>query len=219
MADEASSLTLDAVITLLRARCDIDDRGRDILAAAYTMRDESGRDRKNSIRSLLTSREVSRREKINGKWKDRKIETVARELERTISVAASHWLQKSAGDEPEQRGVGEHPLSSPTSGVAEPAGDEPGQRGVEEHALSSPTSGVAEPARSTSCSVATSEERSGAGHGKPTIEAMPESQENVVSLRRLGFDLFRLPRDLGRCGEVIRLCWRPYLKAPRSSPL
>ena len=101
-------MTLDAVITKLSAHSDIDERGQDILAAAITLRDSSGRDRKDALRLMTSTWQVNRREKIDGKWKDRPIATVVSELETAVCRAAPQWQPKPAGARAEQHGAPEH---------------------------------------------------------------------------------------------------------------
>ena len=70
MADELPTLTLDAAITKLTAERVLDERGQEILEAAITLRDASGRDRATALRLMTYSWGVNRRVKIEGKWKD-----------------------------------------------------------------------------------------------------------------------------------------------------
>ena len=63
-------IALDAAITQLRARSDLDARGEEILAAATTLRDSKGRDRKDALRLMCGAWGVDRRQQIDGKWKD-----------------------------------------------------------------------------------------------------------------------------------------------------
>ena len=64
MADEEMMITLDAAIAKLSAHSDIDKRGQDVLAAAITLRDSSGRDRKTALRLMTSTWDVHRRVKI-----------------------------------------------------------------------------------------------------------------------------------------------------------
>ena len=89
MADELPTLTLDAAITKLTAERVLDERGQEILEAAITLRDASGRDRATALRLMTSSWGVNRRVKIEGKWKDRPLATVASELETAVCKAAA----------------------------------------------------------------------------------------------------------------------------------
>ena len=73
--------TLDAAIAKLSAHSDMDKRGQDVLAAAITLRDSSGRDRVNALRQMTSTWDVQRQVKIEGKWRDRPLPTIASELE------------------------------------------------------------------------------------------------------------------------------------------
>ena len=111
-------MTLDAVITKLSAHSDIDERGQDILAAAMTLRDSSGRDRKDALPLMTSTWQVNRRENIDGKWKDRPVATVASELQTAVCLAATQWEPKPAGEEAEQRDAPKHGEGSEQRGVA-----------------------------------------------------------------------------------------------------
>ena len=54
MAHEPLTMTLDAAITKLSAHSDLDGRGKDILAAATTLRDVRGHARVNALRLMCT---------------------------------------------------------------------------------------------------------------------------------------------------------------------
>ena len=71
MADDAQTMTLQDAITKLAAHSDLDDLGKNILAAATTLRDSTGRDRANALRSMCSAWGVHRQEKADGTWKDR----------------------------------------------------------------------------------------------------------------------------------------------------
>ena len=198
MADELPTQTLDAAITKLTAERALDERGQEVLAAAITLRDASGRDRATALRRLTSSWGVNRRVKIEGKWKDRPLATVASEIETAVCLAAAKWQRRSAGEGAEQHDAPEH-------------GDRAEQRGVAEHA----------PA--TSSTMVLTDDRSGAGRtdqaahgrddpspselgpakkartslGEPQILELPETQEDVVSLRRLGPDHYEATKRSG----------------------
>ena len=60
-AGDAETMTLDDAITKLSAHSDLDDLGMRILAAATTLRDSTGRDRVNALRSMCRAWGVDRR--------------------------------------------------------------------------------------------------------------------------------------------------------------
>ena len=121
MADEEPIITLDAAIAKLSAHGDIDKRGQEVLAAAITLRESSGRDRKQALRLMAHSWGVNRQTKTEGKWKERPLATVASELETAVCLAAAQWQPQPAGEGAEQHDAPEH-------------GDRAEQRGVAEHA-------------------------------------------------------------------------------------
>ena len=103
-------MTLDAAITKLSAHSDLDGRGKDILAAATTLRDSTGRDRKNALRSMCRAWCVDRQEKIAGKWKNRGLPVLETLLKESVCLAAARW-QPNLHGQTEQRGVPEHAAS------------------------------------------------------------------------------------------------------------
>ena len=121
MADEKTMITLDAAIAMLNTHSDIDKRGQDVLAAAITLRDSSGRDRATALRLMTSTWGVDRRVKIEGKWKERPLTTVASELETAICLAAATWQPPPAGEGAEQHDGPEHDDGSDQRGVAEHA--------------------------------------------------------------------------------------------------
>jgi hypothetical protein len=122
----ADSMTLDAVIATLSAQANLDGRGSEILAAAITLRDSTGRDRKQSLRAMCGVWCVQRQERISGKWKDRGVATLHGLLTCSVCMAAARW-HPEAPKQTEQPGVSGH-----ASSVSNRAGPE--HRGVTEHA-------------------------------------------------------------------------------------
>ena len=119
MANEPLAMTLKTAIAKLSAHSDLDGRGKDILAAATTLRDSRGHARLNALRLMSKPWGVDRREKIYGKWKERSLATVASELGTAVCLAAARWRPKPDG-QTEQRGVPEHASSSSGSMAANP---------------------------------------------------------------------------------------------------
>ena len=103
---EAQFEELDDAIKKLSAHSDLDGRGTDILAAATTLRDSMGRDRANALRSMCNAWGVERREKISGKWKNRRLPVLEAELNDSVCLAAAQWQPNSHG-QPEQLDVRE----------------------------------------------------------------------------------------------------------------
>ncbi len=64
MAAESLVIALDVAIAKLSGASHLDDRGQEVLAAAVTLRDATGRDRLQILRSICPSRNVDRRVKI-----------------------------------------------------------------------------------------------------------------------------------------------------------
>ena len=60
-------MSLDDVIAKLKAPGNEDTRGKEILAAAITLRDSSGRDRLAALRNMATAWGVTVTKKIEGK--------------------------------------------------------------------------------------------------------------------------------------------------------
>ena len=62
-------ISLDDVISKFEAMDGIAEDAEKILAAAITLRDNSGRDRKEALRSMAATWNVARQDKVNDKWK------------------------------------------------------------------------------------------------------------------------------------------------------
>ena len=92
-----SVMDLHAAITRMTGFTDLDPRGEEILAAAISLRDATGRDRKQSLQGMCSSWGVLRREKISGKWKNRALALVDTELQQKVCAAAERWHSKGAG--------------------------------------------------------------------------------------------------------------------------
>ena len=68
---------------------DADELAGKILAAAITLRDAVGRDRKTALRQMVAYWRVPRQAKIDGKWKDRALDAIADDLEAAVCAAAA----------------------------------------------------------------------------------------------------------------------------------
>ena len=207
-------ITLDAAIAKLSAHSDIDKRGQDVLAAAITLRDSRGKDRQNALRQMTSTWDVHRQVKIEGKWRERPLPTIASELETKICLAAATWQPSLVGEG--ERAGGEHddvaehaPATSSTIAPEHDDGSE--QRGVaQEGPATSSTmaltddrspseAGPAKKARTTSVDSTQATVSSwlpSAGH-ECQILVLPKTQEDVVSVRRLGPDDFEATKMSG----------------------
>ena len=56
-----------------------DELASKILAAAITLRDSKGRDRKAALREMAVPWKLDRRVKMDGVWKDRALDAIAEE--------------------------------------------------------------------------------------------------------------------------------------------
>ena len=93
-------ISLDDVIAKLKAAGNEDTRGEEILAAAITLRDSSGRDRKDALRKMASAWEVTVNEKTAaGKSKRRSNEALGRDIQASVCQAALDW-EFSAATEP-----------------------------------------------------------------------------------------------------------------------
>ena len=83
--------SLDDVIAKLISANNEDIRAKEILAAAITLRDSSGRDRAHKLRSMATSWGVTLNEKIEGKYKPRPTPALAEDIQASVCKAALDW--------------------------------------------------------------------------------------------------------------------------------
>ena len=189
-------MTLDQVISTLSAQANLDGRGSEILAAAITLRDSTGRDRKQAWRAMCTAWGVQRQESVSGKWKDRSVATLQELLTNAVCLAAAQYLAASPENTgPEQRGAAEHePSVSSGTGAAEHVAPDvlsasTGRGSPDESTeASNATQGPAKKAKTVPVSWAQLEHRA---------VALPETAEDVMELRRLGPDLFEATKRSG----------------------
>ena len=214
MADELPTQTLDAAITKLTAESALDERGQEVLAAAITLRDASGRDRATALRLMTYSWGVNRRVKIEGKWKDRPLATLASEIETAVCLAAAKWQPRSAGeraeqhvapehgDRAEQRGVAEHAPATSSTMVLTDDRRGAGRTDQAAHGRDDPSPSEVGPAKKARTSLVESTQATGGSRPhragrEPQILELPETQEDVVSLRRLGPDHYEATKRSG----------------------
>ena len=84
-------MPLDDVIAKLKAAGNEDTRGEEILAAATTLRDSSGRDRKAALRKMANAWGVTLNEKVGGKYKPRPNSALAEDIKASVWKAALDW--------------------------------------------------------------------------------------------------------------------------------
>ena len=84
-------MSLDDVIAKMKAVGNEDARGEEILAAAITLRDCGGRDRKEALRKMANAWGVSVTEKVQGKYKRRPNSALAEDIQASVCKAALDW--------------------------------------------------------------------------------------------------------------------------------
>ena len=99
--------TLDDVIAQLKAPGNEDTRGQEILAAAITLRDSSGRDRKAALRKMANAWGVTLNEKVAGRYKPRPNSALAESIQASVCKAALDWESRA---EPSQSSDTRSPL-------------------------------------------------------------------------------------------------------------
>ena len=158
-------ISLDDAITKLKHHREADELATEILAAATTLRDSTGSDRKQSLRQMCGSTwGVSWSIKIDGKWKERPLHAVEKDLETAVCNAAVRWERQSRREE-----AAEGTPESNESGVnADPPAKKARRDGAPEHGVASST---AQPST-----------------GK--VQELPETPNDVDTWRRLGSDTF-----------------------------
>ena len=119
-------MSLNDVIAKLMAPGNEDRRGQEILAAAITLRDSSGRDRKAVLRNLATAWGVTEKMKIEGKYKHRPISALATDIQASVCRAA---LDRESPAEPSQS----FDTRSPSRTDAEPVLKRAKTSGAAEH--------------------------------------------------------------------------------------
>ena len=94
-------ISLDNVIAKVTAAGKEDARGQEILAAALTLRDATGRDRKAALRKMANAWGVAVTEKVEGKYKLRTNPALADDIEASVCKAVLD-LQGLDGHEHQQ---------------------------------------------------------------------------------------------------------------------
>ena len=88
-------ISLDDVIEKLTAAGNEDTRGQEILAAAATLRDSSGRDRQTALRKMASAWGVTLNEKVGGKYKPRPTSALAEDIQASVCKAALDWESRA----------------------------------------------------------------------------------------------------------------------------
>ena len=88
-------ISLNDVIAKLKAAGNEDTRAEEILAAVTTLRDSSGRDRKDSLRKMANAWGVTLNEKVDGKYKPRGNSALAEDIEASVCKAALDWESRA----------------------------------------------------------------------------------------------------------------------------
>ena len=81
-------ISLDEVIAKLQATSDEDTRAKEMLAAAITLRDTKGRDRKAALRQMANAWGVTVNENIEGKYRPRSNSALAEDIQASVCRAA-----------------------------------------------------------------------------------------------------------------------------------
>ena len=84
-------ISLDEVITKFKATADEDIRARKILAAATTLRDSTGRARKDALRKMASAWGVTVNEKVADKYKPRPNAALEQDIRASVCQAALDW--------------------------------------------------------------------------------------------------------------------------------
>ena len=87
--------SLDDVIATVKAAANDDACCDEILAAAITLRDSSGRDRKDALRKMANAWGVTVNEKVGGKYKPRPNSALAEDIQAAVCQAALDWESRA----------------------------------------------------------------------------------------------------------------------------
>ena len=84
-------ISLDEVIAKFKATADEDIRAQEILAAATTLRDSTGRNRKDALRKMANAWGVTVNEKVADKYKPRSNAALEKDIQASVCQAALDW--------------------------------------------------------------------------------------------------------------------------------
>ena len=122
-------ISLDDVIAKLRAADNEDKRAQEILAAATTLRDCSGRAPKDALRKMANAWGVTLNEKVGAKYTPRPGSALAEDIQASVCKAALDWESGAARHAKRQKTLSQ----MFSSGAAGQVGSEHGQAGAPEH--------------------------------------------------------------------------------------
>ena len=94
-ASAPDEISLDEIIAKVPAAAHEDAEGEEILAAALTLRDSKGRDRKNALRKIVNSWGVPVNDKVAGKYKHRPNSALEEDIQAAVCKAALDWDSRS----------------------------------------------------------------------------------------------------------------------------
>ena len=94
----ADKISLDEIIAKFNATADEDTRAREILAAATTLRDSSGRVRKDSLRKMANAWDVTLTVKVAEKYKPRPNASLEKDIQASVCQAALDWESRTERD-------------------------------------------------------------------------------------------------------------------------
>jgi hypothetical protein len=154
--------SLEQAIARVTRLAEENERAKEILAAAVTLRDSIGRDRQRAIKAMAKIWGVSRYAKNELGWKDRPLADIARDVEAGVCQAAFECQSSAASEHADQSAPGRNESTSDEG----PTNKKP------------KTSGAAV--------------KQSAGHraGSSTLCELPVTPNDVKTLRRLGADNF-----------------------------
>ena len=87
--------SLDEVILTFKATADEDIRAREILAAATTLRDSTGRDRKDALRKMANVWRARLNEKVSDKYKAHSNSAFAEDIQASVFKAVLDWESRA----------------------------------------------------------------------------------------------------------------------------
>ena len=180
-------MELASAISMLSARAHLDDRGREILAAAIRLRDCTGRERLGTLRAMCTTWGVQRQDKSSGKPKERPCAALDELLTNAVCSAAAQFLHAS-----EQRGAAEQVAPALLSAESTGSG-----AGAAEHVpTASSSTGRQSPDASTEARPAKKAKTTWAQLDQRAVP-LPPTADDVLTLCRLGPDLYRATKRSG----------------------
>ena len=93
----------------MKAAANEDTCGEEILAAAITLRDSSGRDRKDALRKMANAWGVTVNEKVEGKYKPRPNSALAEDIQAAVCKAVWDWESRAQPSQGSDKGAPSRP--------------------------------------------------------------------------------------------------------------